>query len=73
MKYNGKNYYNISYLFRMFEVRGNHNEYKVPEIKSTDVTKKTKATVNRLQSISLERNENLKKRALELKERGNLK
>jgi len=57
----------------MFEVRGNHNEYKVPEIKSTDVTKKTKATVNRLQSISLERNENLKKRALELKERGNLK
>jgi len=44
-------YINNDY-YRLFEVRGAHNEYKVPEIKSTDIHKKTKATINRLQAIS---------------------
>jgi len=69
MKYNGIK--NLIYE-RLFEVRGSHNEYKVPEVKSTDITKKTKATINRLQSISID---NVRRKQLDNKEkddRGNI-
>ena len=45
MKYNGT----IKKLnFRIFEVRGTHNEYKPPEIKKTDIHKLTQTAQNHI-------------------------
>ncbi len=37
-------------LYRVFEVRGSHLEYKPPEVKSTNIHKMTKATINRIKN-----------------------
>jgi hypothetical protein len=55
--------------FRVFEVRGNHLEYKPPEVKSTNIHKLTKATINRNKQ-----NEDHEKKKKEVKEeKGNFK
>ena len=61
MKSNGK----FPIIFRIFEVKGTHLDYKPPEVKTTNIHKMTKATLNRMQVN--DQSESLKKKIKEIK------
>lgn len=63
MKFNGEIY--CLKIFRIFEVRGTHLDYKPPEIKTTNIHKMTKATISRIQMN--DKSDTLKKKIKEIK------